>query len=437
MLRVESVESGSYAAELGLLAGDRLLSINNHEITDIVDYHLHIGSKRLFLAVLRQDDDLWELELVKEEHEDFGIQVAHPQPRQCGNQCVFCFVHQLPKGMRQTLYIKDEDYRFSYLYGSYITLTNLSEADLQRIIRDQLSPLYISVHATDHLLREKLLGTKVPEILPLLRRLVSAGIELHCQVVLCPGINDGAALEQTIADLADFYPQLASVAIVPVGLTQFRKKLPQLKKVTADDAISSLSLIHKFQQEFLLRHETRFVFPADELYLLAGQQIPAYADYEDFPQIENGVGLIAQFQHQAAEVLLEAEVLELDKLTIITGVLFHDELVKFAEQFSLKTGVNLQVIAIENIFFGRDITVTGLVTGEDIVHQLKDLPLGDGLLIPDIMLKDGGELFLDDINIKKINDYLQVPVVVVESTPWGILDGAESMADNSVEIIHL
>ena len=437
MLRVESVESGSYAAELGLLAGDRLLSINNHEITDIVDYHLHIGSEHLFLAVLRQDDDLWELELVKEEHEDFGIQVAHPQPRQCGNQCVFCFVHQLPKGMRQTLYIKDEDYRFSYLYGSYITLTNLSEADLQRIIRDQLSPLYISVHATDHLLREKLLGTKVPEILPLLRRLVSAGIELHCQVVLCPGINDGAALEQTIADLADFYPQLASVAIVPVGLTQFRKKLPQLKKVTADDAISSLSLIHKFQQEFLLRHETRFVFPADELYLLAGQQIPAYADYEDFPQIENGVGLIAQFQHQAAEVLLEAEGLELDKLTIITGVLFHDELVKFAEQFSLKTGVNLQVIAIENNFFGRDITVTGLVTGEDIVHQLKDLPLGDGLLIPDIMLKDGGELFLDDINIKKINDYLQVPVVVVESTPWGILDGAESMADNSVEIIHL
>jgi len=337
MLRVESVESGGYAAELGLLAGDRLLSINGHEITDLVDYHLYIGSERLVLTVLKEDDDLWELDLEKGVHEDLGIQVVHPQPRQCGNQCLFCFVHQLPKGMRKTLYIKDEDYRFSYLYGTYITLTNLSENDLQRIIRDKLSPLYISVHATDPLLREELLGVKVPEILPLLTRLTSAGIELHCQVVLCPGINDGAALKETIENLASFHPQLLSIAIVPVGLSQFRERLPQLKKVTAGEAISCLSLIHKYQQDFLLRYETRLVFPADEFYLLAEQQIPPYTDYEDFPQIENGVGLIAQFQHQAAEVLLEAESLELDKITIVTGQLFYDKLIEFAEQFSLQT----------------------------------------------------------------------------------------------------
>ncbi|MCD6582523.1 MAG: DUF512 domain-containing protein, partial [Desulfuromusa sp.] len=212
MIRVESVESGSYAAELGLLAGDRLLSINGHEITDLVDYHLHIGTNHILLDVLREDDELWELDLKKEAQEDLGLTVEHPQPLQCGNQCLFCFVHQLPKGMRRTLYIKDEDYRFSYLYGSYITLTNLDETDLQRIIRDQLSPLYISVHATDHTLREKLLGTKVPEILPLLKRLADAGIELHCQVVFCPGLNDGNALQQTIEDLCQLYLQVASLA---------------------------------------------------------------------------------------------------------------------------------------------------------------------------------------------------------------------------------
>jgi len=437
MLRVESVEPNSYAAELGLLAGDRLLSINGHEMTDLVDYHLYIGSKQLLLTVLRENDDLWELDLEKDQHEALGINMAQSPPLQCGNQCLFCFVHQLPKGLRKTLYIKDEDYRFSYLYGSYITLTNLSEVDLQRIIRDKLSPLYISVHATAHLLREKLLGTEVPDILPLLERLVTAGIELHCQVVFCPGINDGTALEQTINDLARFYPQVASVAIVPVGLTRYRSKLPQLRKVTHQDATSCLRLVHQYQDDFLSQHRTRFVFAADEFYLLAEQQIPPYSNYEDFPQIENGVGLIAQFRHQTAEVLLEVEALDLDKITLVTGRLFQDELTKYAEQFSAKSGVNLQVIAIDNHFFGPDITVTGLITGDDLLQQLRGHSLGNGLLIPDVMLKDGGGLFLDDINIENIKKFLHVPVVVVESSPWGILDGVESIADSSVEIIQL
>ncbi|MCF6265663.1 MAG: DUF512 domain-containing protein [Desulfuromusa sp.] len=436
MLRVESVAPGSYAAEFGLLAGDRLLSINGHEIVDLIDYYLHSETDHLVLVVLRKDDELWELDLKKEPLEDFGLVFESSRPRQCGNQCLFCFVHQLPKGLRDTLYIKDEDYRFSYLYGSYITLTNLDETDLQRIIRDKLSPLYISVHATDNALREKLLSTRVPDILPLLKRLTSAGIELHCQVVLCPGVNDGVALQQTIEDLSNLYPHVASLAVVPVGLTQYRARLPKLKKMLPQDAISCLELIHQYQQQYLVQYGSRFVFPADEFYLLARQGVPAYTDYENFTQIENGVGMVAQFRQQSVEVLLETELLELDKITLVTGCLFFAELVKFTEQLSLKTRVTLDVLAIKNDFFGADITVTGLITGTDLLEQLQGLTLGDGVLIPDVVLKDGGQLFLDDVNIEEIGSALQIPVVVVESSPWGILDGLESLAAG-VEIIHV
>ena len=437
MVRVQSVEPDSYAAELGLLAGDRLLSINDHEITDIVDYHRHVEANQLLLGVLREDNELWEFELEKDSHEDLGLTIEHPQPRQCGNQCLFCFVHQLPKGMRNTLYVKDEDYRFSYLYGSYITLTNLTEMDLQRIIRDQLSPLYISVHATDHLLRENLLGTKIPEILPLLHRLTSAGIELHCQIVLCPDMNDGAALEQTIKDLAQLYPQVVSLAVVPVGLTKHRDKLPKLRKMSRQDATSCLGVIHRYQQEFLVKHGSRFVFPADEFYLLAEQALPSFSDYEDFHQLENGVGLIVQFRQQAVEVLEEIEPITVDKITLITGCLFQDELRKFAEKIGSKAGVVLDVIAIKNDFFGADVTVAGLITGADLLAQLRDLPLGNGLLIPDVLLKDRDQFFLDDISINDIETALQIPVIAIESSPWGILDGLELLCTGSVEVIHV
>ncbi|WP_321370786.1 DUF512 domain-containing protein [uncultured Desulfuromusa sp.] len=437
MVRVESVEPDSYAAELGLISGDRLLSINDHEIIDIVDYHLHLEESHLLLAVLRDDDDIWEFELEKDPQEDLGLTLEHPQPRQCGNQCLFCFVHQLPKGMRQTLYIKDEDYRFSYLYGSYITLTNLTETDILRIIRDQLSPLYISVHATEHALREKLLGAKIPEILPLLRRLTAAGIELHCQIVLCPGINDGAALQQTIMDLSQLYPQVVSLAVVPVGLTNHRERLPKLEKMTQQDAKSCLELIHQNQQTFLQRCDHRFVFAADEFYLLARQKIPSFADYEDFPQIENGVGMIAQFRQQVEDVLQETEPLNLERVTLVTGCLFYDELRGFAEQISSKSEVVIDVVAIKNDFFGADVTVAGLITGADLLQQLRDKDLGQGILIPDVVLKDGGELFLDGLTIEDIRSSLQESVLVVENSPWGVLDGLESLADDPIEVIHV
>lgn len=437
MLQIEAVLAGSYAEELGLLAGDKLLTVNGREIHDLIDYHLSIEVAELRIDVLHQDEEVWEFDIQNDPYVDFGLVIAHPRPHQCGNKCLFCFVHQLPKGMRRSLYIKDEDYRFSYLYGSYITLTNLSEVDIQRIIKDQLSPLFISVHATDNQLREIMLGTKVPEIMPLLKRLTNAGIELNCQVVLCPGINDGNVLQQTICDLVALYPSVLSLAVVPVGLTKHRFNLPNLDSMTIPDAVKSLELIHTLQQKFLIEHGTRFVFPADEFYLLTQEQIPPATAYEDFSQLENGVGMIAQFRQQIDAVLEETEYNELDKIILVTGCSFQHELEAFASSLSEKCGVELVVVAIKNIFFGDSVTVTGLVTGNDLISQLQHVHLGSGVIIPEVMLKNEENIFLDDVTIEAVNLALQTPVIAVENSPWGILDGLEQLAVGGVEVIEI
>lgn len=436
MLRIESVELGSYAAELGLDSGDQLLAINQQIIEDLVDYHRAIESDCLLLEILRHDDEVWELEIEKDSHEDLGLILEHPQTRQCDNKCIFCFVHQLPKGMRRSLYIKDEDYRFSYLYGSYITLSNLTDADFQRIIEQQLSPLYISVHATDDQLRQQLLGCAAPPILPLLKRLTDAGINLQCQIVLCPGLNDDAALEKSITDLAAFYPLIASLAVVPVGLTKHRQHLPQLEKMTAAQARNALAIIDSYQQKYLAEKGSRFVFAADEIYLQAEVAIPDLLCYEELEQIENGVGLIAQFRQQATEVLLEAESLDIDRVGLVTGQSFVSELQRFSERLTVRTGVELAVLPVVNEFFGDAVTVTGLLTGKDLIEQLSKQDLGQGLLLPDVMLKEGEQRLLDDLTVDDLAEKLQVPVVVVESSPWGILEGLEQLADGPVDIIH-
>lgn len=436
MLRIESVEPGSYAAELGLDAGDQLLSINQQPIHDLVDYYHCLETETLLLDVLRQDDEVWELEIEKDPREDLGLQLEHPQPNQCGNKCVFCFVHQLPKGMRKSLYIKDEDYRFSYLYGSYITLSNLQEEDFQRILNQHLSPLYISVHATDDELRQRLLGCPAPPILPLLKRLTAGGIELHCQIVVCPELNDGEALDQSISDLAELHPQIASLAVVPVGLTRYRQHLPSLRKMTATEAQKVLYQVEQHQQKCLADKGSRFVFAADEIYLQADAEIPDLSFYDDLCQLENGVGLIAQFRQQATEVLLDVEPLELDKVTLVTGTSFSRELNNFVESLAVRTDVDLVVRPICNEFFGTDVTVTGLLTGADILTQLSQCDLGQGVLLPDVMLKEGEQVLLDDLSVDDLIQKLGVPVVVIETSPWGILEGLELLADGPVNIIH-
>ncbi len=436
MLRIESVEPGSYAAVLGLDPGDRLLSINQQQLHDLVDYQRMIVAETLYLEVLRQNDEVWELEIVKDRNEDLGLLLEHPQPIQCGNKCIFCFVHQLPQGLRSSLYIKDEDYRFSYLYGSYITLTNLREEDFQRIIEQQLSPLYISVHSTNDQLRQQLLGCQAPPILPLLQRLTAGGIQLHCQIVVCPELNDGAALEQSIADLAAFYPQIASLAVVPVGLTKHRQGLQKLRKLSTTEAQTVLYQVEQLQQQYLQEKGSRFVFAADEIYLQAGAEIPELFFYEELEQLENGVGLIAQFRQQVAEVLLEAEPLELGKVSLVTGYSFSRELQDFAERLSVRTGTDLVVRPIANRLFGSDVTVTGLIAGKDLIEQLAAQDLGQGLLLPDVMLKAGEPLLLDDLSVEELSSQLGVPVVVVESSPWGVLEGLEELAGGAVSIVH-
>ncbi len=436
MLHIESVEPGSYAAELGLDSGDRLISINQQQLEDLVDYHRSIEVEHLVLEVLRQDDEVWEFEIEKAAEEDLGLVLEHPQPKQCGNNCIFCFVHQLPKGMRRSLYIKDEDYRFSYLYGSYVTLSNLNETDLQRIIEQKLSPLYISVHTTDDSLRQQMLGCTAPPILPLIKRLIDGGIELHSQIVICPGYNDGDALDRSIADLAALYPQVASLAVVPVGLTQHRQNLPELRTLSTTEAQQVLYQIEQLQEQYLEKHGSRFVFAADEIYLKAEAQIPELLAYEELAQLENGVGLIAQFRQQAAEVLLEADPLELEKVSLVTGRSFCRELQIFVERLAVRTDVELQVLPIDNQFFGAEVTVTGLLTGTDLLGQLAERDLGQGLLLPDVMLKEGEQLLLDDLSVEDLNVRLGVPVIAVDSSPWGILEGLEALADGPVSIVH-
>ena len=435
MIGIIRVAPGSLADEAGIKVGDQLVTINNKPINDLVDYFRILESESLTLEILRQDEII-QIICEKPVDADIGLEVEHPEPQQCGNQCVFCFVHQLPKGLRRSLYIKDEDYRYSYLYGSFITLTNLGPDDLKRITTDKLSPLYISVHATEPQVRNQLLGCEVPDIFPLLEYLTGADIVLHCQIVLCPGINDGAVLDETISKLALLYPQVASIAVVPVGLTRFRDRLPSLKAVTRADAQRCVEQIQVFQHKFLEDHETRLVFAADEMYLLAGVEIPQAEEYEDLPQMENGVGLLAVFREEAQEVLVEADAIDLAAAVVVTGHSFLPELNVFVQQLTLRTGVKIEAVAVDNEFFGPKVTVAGLVTGTDLVRKLHGVLAGRPLLVPDVMLKSDEDRFLDDMTVKALAKALSVRIEVVESSPWGLLEGLERLAEGGMEIIR-
>ncbi len=435
MITIERIEPGSFADEAGLCKDDQLVTINSRPVNDLLDYYRALESDHLVIEVFRRGEIL-VVECEKLEDEEIGLEVVHPQPQQCGNQCLFCFVHQLPKGLRSSLYIKDEDYRFSYLYGSFITLTNVSEEDLQRIITDNLSPLYISVHATDPQVRNQLLGCSVPAIVPLLERLAAAAIRLHCQIVLCPGINDKAVLQQTIAELAALYPQVASIAVVPVGLTRYRQRLPLLRAPGRTEAIECIAQIQGDQARFLDKFGTRLVFAADEMYQLARMDLPDLEEYEDLPQLENGVGLVAQFRAEAEDVLLEAEPLDLQAVVVDTEETVLASMRDVATRLGLRTGVDIEVVAIENHFFGSSVTVAGLLTGVDLVNQLRGMINGRPLLVPTVMLRADQQRFLDDMHIDELRTALGVTVTVVDSSAWGLLEGLELLADGPIDIIR-
>jgi putative radical SAM enzyme (TIGR03279 family) len=427
MLEILAVEPGSIAEELELQAGDVLLAVNDKPLRDQIDFQLYTAVEDLVLEVRRKDGEMWELELEKDAFEPLGLHFEHPDPTQCGNNCIFCFVHQLPRGLRRTLYVKDEDYRFSYLYGSYVTLTNISDADMERIIEQRLSPLYVSVHATDEELRARLIGRQGPPVLDLLERLTAAGIEVHTQIVLCPGFNDGAQLERTIGDLYALHPGIRTLAVVPVGLTGYRERLPQLRPLDAAGAAAVLETLHRFQERYLAETGTRFVFAADELYLKAGVEFPPLEAYEELSQVENGVGLIPVFRADAVDVLLEARKLRAGAVSTFTGASASGELTRFAADLAAKTGVKIHLHTIRNDFFGGEVTVAGLIAGADLIAQLQGKELGEALLVPDVVLRDGEDVFLDDLTLPQVAQALGVAVFKIDSTPWGLLEGLEEL----------
>lgn len=428
-LEIVEVVPGSIAEELEIVPGDRLVAINGHELRDVIDYNYHASDDLLLLVVARKDGETWEIEVEREEGEPLGLVFAPPVPRQCGNKCVFCFVHQLPKGLRSPLYVKDEDYRLSFLYGNYVTLSNVTAEELARIKEQRLSPLYISVHATDPSLRERMLGKKnIPPILDQLRELADARITVHTQVVLCPGWNDGPAFERTVADLAGLFPHVASLAVVPVGITAYRKGLPRLDPVTGAFATRFLHEWLPRTRELAERLGEPFLFLADEFFIKAGMSFPPLEEYGDLPQIENGVGMIPLFLAQAEELLAEAMPLRPLTVTVVTGESPYRYLAEFLAALALKTGTTFQPIAAKSLLFGGGVTVTGLLTGSDIVSALHGKPLGDAVLIPDVMLKEGEGVLLDNMALAELQEALGTPVVVVESTPGGIYDALCDLA---------
>jgi putative radical SAM enzyme (TIGR03279 family) len=429
VLEILAVDPESIAEELELEPGDRILAVNGRPVRDLVDMEIFGAEEQMLLEIEKASGELWDLEIEKDAGEPLGMHFPHPEPTQCGNNCLFCFVHQLPRGMRGTLYVKDEDYRFSFLYGAYVTLTNIGEEDIARITEQRLSPLYVSVHATDHQLRQRLLGRSAPSILELLRRLTAAGICIHTQVVLCPGINDGVDLERTVEDLYALFPMVQSLAVVPVGLTGYRQRLPDLRTPTREEAQETLDLIHRYQERFLGKGGSRFVFAADELYLKAGAPFPPLEEYEELAQIENGVGMVSQFRAQGREALCEATPLRVPAVSVFTGESFADELELFSRELAVRTTIRIDVHRIRNQFFGGHVTVAGLLTGRDVVAQLQGKIRTKVLLVPDVVLREGDSVFLDDMPVEEIGRQLGVAVKVFGSTPFGLLEALESLEE--------
>jgi len=428
-LIVDRVMPGSIADELEVEPGDRLISVNGHALRDVIDYNYHSGDDVLVLELEKADGEVWELEVEREEGESLGLSFEAPAPARCGNNCVFCFVHQLPKGLRSPLYVKDEDYRLSFLYGNYVTLANIGREELERIKTQRLSPLYISVHATDADLREKMLGKSgILPILEVMKELAEARITMHTQVVLCPGVNDGAAFARTVEDLAAMHPFVASLAVVPVGLTSHRGKLPALTPVSETFAASFVAEWGKKAQELAERLGEPFLFLADEFYIKGQIPFPPLEEYGDLPQLENGVGMIPLFLSEAEQVLEEAEPLKPVRVTVVTGESPYHYLADFLERLSEATGVSFVPVAIPNKLFGPTVTVTGLVPGRDIISALKGRELGDLVLIPDVMMKEGEGVFLDDLNVEDLERELGKPVLVVESSPIGIYEAVAAEA---------
>ncbi|HIT68163.1 MAG TPA: DUF512 domain-containing protein [Candidatus Merdisoma merdipullorum] len=419
--RIKAVEPGSIAEELELSPGDVLVSVNGQPVGDVFDYHYLINEEYLEILVRKPDGEEWELEIEKEYEDDLGIEFENglmDDYRSCSNKCVFCFIDQLPTGMRETLYFKDDDSRLSFLQGNYVTLTNMSEDDVSRIITYHLEPINISFHTMNPELRCRMLHNRFAgEALKKADRFFEAGVTMNGQIVLCRGINDGEELDASIERLSGYLPHLQSVSVVPVGLTDHREGLYPLEPFTKEDAENVLDLIHDWQERLFRQHGTHFIHAGDEWYLLAEREIPEAETYDGYLQLENGVGMVRLFWDEVQE---ELERLPGDdrerRVTIATGKLAAPVLREAVGQIQAKyPGVQVQVIPVENRFFGKRITVAGLLTGQDLREQLAGRELFEELLLTEHMFKSGEQVFLDDMTREELSGALQVPITIVKS----------------------
>ena len=415
---IKYIEPNSIAEEAGLENGDKLLKINGHDFHDILEYRYLTAEYEVTLEVLKQDGTT-EMITVENDYEDLGIEFAEgliDEAQSCRNKCIFCFIDQLPKGMRETVYFKDDDTRLSFLQGNYVTLTNMSDEEIDRLIKMRVSPINVSVHATEPELRCKMLNNRFAgKCYDIMKRFAENDIYMNCQIVLCPGINDGENLKRTLSDLGALFPNVNSISVVPVGLTRYRDGLYPLTPFTKESSVETIRFVEKIQNEFLEKLGTRLVYLSDEFYVDAGIPVPDAESYEGFPQIENGVGLIASMQEEFDSAMrLLPEKKRLRRVSVATGEIAEDFIKGLAERIEKACkGVKVDVYPIKNNFFGGGVSVSGLVCGCDIIEQLKGKIQTDTLLIPHSMLRDDDNIFLDDTTVEDVEKALNVKIVPV------------------------
>jgi putative radical SAM enzyme (TIGR03279 family) len=422
---IDTVEPDSIAEELDWQVGDQIVSINGHALSDLIDYQFYSADEHL-VVIVRRGDETAEFEIEKDIDDDLGVafeDALFDGVRTCGAKCIFCFVDQLPKGLRKSLYLKDDDYRLSFLHSNFVTLANVSDDDLQRIATQRLSPVYVSVHTTNPALREKMLGREAPSILDQIDALSHGNIALHTQIVLCQGINDDDELDRTVEDLAARYPTVRSIAIVPAGVTAHRRHKTPIGSIDAQYSAAILDKVRQWQRRFCAEKGTRLVWAADEFYLNSGQRVPKASVYEGFPQIGNGVGLVRKFTDSAYRAKRLVAVLQ-EKLrrplgiSVVTGQLAAPVLSRWADSVKCDN-LTIKVYPISNHLFGDTVTVTGLMAGKDVVDQLQGKDLGDLVAVPSVALRDGA--FLDDVTLADVEEALGTPVASVAPTPEALL----------------
>lgn len=428
-VRIISVEPGSPARRARIHKGDTLISINGNAITDVLDYRFYMTDEHLEILLCDQEKKLRTVVVEKDEYDDLGLEFeTYLMDRQmgCKNACIFCFVDQTPPGMRKSLYFKDDDTRMSFLFGNYTTLTNLKEGDIQRIIKMHISPINISIQTMNPALRVQMMKNPFAgESLKFVRMLTEGGIKINTQIVLCPGYNDGEQLEYSLSELAKLGLNVQSIAVVPVGLTRYREKLTPLRGFFPQEAVEVVKTMERWGEYFCKEYGTRTAYASDEFYILAGKDFPPYEFYEDFAQLENGVGMMTLMQHDFTQALKEAQLEQspaAHRCTIATGQLAYPMMQNFAERVQQAfPQVQVQVKKIRNDFWGPTITVAGLITGQDLLAQLEGLDLGSELLIPANMLRHEQDRFLDDLTLEQVQETLGVPVLPVENDAFELL----------------